>query len=71
MHLVDGDIGDPDLTLGSSMRGGESEGKGRGIRPSAPRRPSWGALKMQGAKKSVQTNLRDDLRYFASFPIAG
>lgn len=36
-----------------------------------PRRPSWGALAEQGAKKSVRTNLRKDKKYFLSFPFAG
>lgn len=73
---VDGSSVDSDTqglgpTGGGRARGAGSRSRGRGIRPSAPRRPSWGALKMQGAKASVQTNLREDRRYFVSFPIAG
>lgn len=35
------------------------------------RRPSWGGLKAQGAKKHLTDNLRDDQRYFMTYPTAG
>lgn len=35
------------------------------------RRPSIGGLKEQGAKKSLYTNMRDDQKYFMTYPTAG
>ena len=59
-----------DEAVSASGEGIVKGGK-RIIWPSVPRRPSWGALKLQGAKKSIHTNLRDDMKYFTSFPVAG